>query len=50
MKHRQFGKNTIRYLLLAAAVAGIALGIARKEPRVVLRKAANICFECIGIG
>lgn len=50
MKRRQSGQNTIRYLLLAAAVAGIVLGIARREPQVVLRKAANICFECIGIG
>ncbi len=50
MKRRHFGRNSIRYIVLVAAIAGIVLGVARREPRVVLRKATNICFECIGIG
>ncbi len=50
MEHRQFREKSIRYVILAMAIAGIIVGVARREPKVVLRKAANICFECIGIG
>lgn len=40
---------------LALAVAGLGLaflciGMARGENAVILRKAINICMECIGIG
>ncbi len=50
MNHRDLMKKSIRYIILVLAIAGIIVGIARKEPKVVLRKATNICFECIGIG
>ena len=39
-----------RYAILAAAIAFIAVGIAGKEHMVVLKKAVNICLECIGVG
>ncbi len=38
------------FLLLAAALVLMAAGIALGEPADVLRKAANICLECIGVG
>lgn len=43
-------RKLLQYLVLIAAIAGIGVGIARKEPRVVEKKATNICLECIGIG
>lgn len=39
-----------KYVILALAVFSIAVGVIRKEPRVVMKKATNICLECIGIG
>ena len=36
--------------LLAAAIAFIALGVARGEHLEVLQKAAAVCLECIGLG
>ena len=48
-------KNFVRSNLpaiavLVLAVAFIALGEWRSETAVVLKKAVNICLECIGIG
>ncbi len=40
----------VRAAFFAAALAFIALGILREEHLVVLKKAVNICLECIGIG
>lgn len=43
-------ERVIPYLVLAAGVILMAGGIYRGEAAVVLRKAVNICLECIGIG
>lgn len=39
-----------RLLLTVLAISFILLGVYRKEVKVVLKKATNICFECIGLG
>lgn len=42
-----------RSIGLVAAICGLimmAVGISRGEMTVVLKKAVNICLECIGIG
>ena len=40
----------VKYVVLAIAAAGMIFGIVRGEPRVVLKKATNVCLECIGVG
>ena len=50
MKYKRRIKSCFKYVILIAAIVSICVGVGRNEPRVVLRKAANICFECIGIG
>lgn len=42
--------NWIRFGSLALAAVGILLGLMREENLTVLKKAINICLECIGIG
>ncbi len=42
--------RVIRYIVLLAAVALIAYGVATGEYSGVLNKATRICYECIGIG
>ena len=37
-------------VLALAGIAFIAVGVARGEYAVVLRKAIRICMECIGLG
>lgn len=39
-----------RILGLAVACVFIGYGAFREEAEVVLNKAINICFECIGLG
>lgn len=40
----------VRIAGILAAAAMIAYGVFRGEVSIVLNKAANICFECIGLG
>ena len=42
--------NAVRFSILALSVIFIMAGIMRDEEAVVLKKAVNICLECIGIG
>ena len=43
-------RNKIALMLIGVAVVFILLGVWREEYMVVLKKAVNICLECIGIG
>lgn len=45
MKSRYF-----KYVILSLSAVFIYIGINRDENLEVLRKAINICLECIGIG
>ncbi|WP_095532015.1 CD1871A family CXXC motif-containing protein [Gottschalkia acidurici] len=40
----------VRYGMLIMSIIFIFTGIYRDEVRIVLKKAINICLECIGIG
>lgn len=40
----------LKYGVLLMSISFIAGGIYRNEVRTVLKKAINICLECIGIG
>ena len=48
MRDQWLGK--LKYVLLAAAVCLLLVGILNGDAAVVFRKAAAICLECIGIG
>lgn len=43
-------RTALTGLFLIAALASCAFGAWRGESDTVLRKAANICMECIGLG
>ena len=43
-------KNIAALLLVGIALLFLAIGVWRDEEQVVLRKAVNICMECIGLG
>ena len=43
-------KSIIAVSVIVLGIAFLAFGIYRGEVDVVLRKAVNICLECIGIG
>ncbi len=38
------------YLFLLIAISFIILGMKNQEHLIVLKKATNICLECIGVG
>ena len=40
----------VTYVLILASITCIAFGICRGEVDTVLKKAINICMECIGLG
>ena len=40
----------VRLLICAVAICFIVFGVRRGEVAVVLKKAVNICLECIGLG
>jgi len=42
--------NGLRVGLLCAAAAMMVYGISRGEMAIVLKKAVNLCLECIGLG
>ena len=46
----RFRLGIIRITVIIAAAAMIAFGVSRGEMSVVLNKAINVCFECIGLG
>lgn len=52
MNISKFNKSEvfIKYSILIMSIAFIFTGIYRNEVRIVLKKAINICLECIGIG
>lgn len=43
-------KNILAFSVIAIGILFICVGVYRNEIEVVLRKAVNICLECIGIG
>ncbi|GAA0121697.1 MAG: thioredoxin [Clostridium argentinense] len=43
-------EKILKYGILIGSVFFIVLGSMRGEYRTVLKKAINICLECIGIG
>lgn len=43
-------RRHMKYVLLILALVMIGLGVWREEFLIVLRKATQVCFECIGIG
>jgi hypothetical protein len=43
-------RDNIKYGLLLISITFIYIGFNRNEVSVVLRKAINICLECIGVG
>lgn len=43
-------RNIIAFSIIAVGIVFMIFGIYRGEVDTVLRKAVNICLECIGIG
>jgi len=42
--------NIIRIGIFITSICFVAFGLYREEHAIVLKKAINICLECIGIG
>lgn len=43
-------KSWCSYVLLIVAIIFIVIGLINQEYLIVLKKAVNICLECIGVG
>lgn len=43
-------RGYFKYPLLILSILFIITGVLRQEHLVVLKKAVNICLECIGVG
>ncbi len=47
---RNFIKINFKFIILSVSLLFIGIGIFRTEHLTVLKKAVNICLECIGVG
>ena len=43
-------KDKVKYITVLIGIGFITIGVFRNENSVVLKKAINICLECIGVG
>lgn len=50
MRKTKYLLPAMRILICITAAAFILIGVTRGEVALVLKKAVNICLECIGLG
>lgn len=50
MRNKESWLAALRILLLCTAAVFLFIGISRGEVGIVLKKAVNLCLECIGLG